>query len=390
MNPLTPAANPEGAEGERRRYLWFDTTNRMRAVAAQRRAPLIGALELTARCNLSCQMCFVRREGTDPAVVQGELDAAAWRAVARQAIEEGTLFLLLTGGEPLLRPDFWEIYDPLSEMGFFLTLFTNATLVGDREAALFKKRPPSKAVVTLYGASPETYGRVCGDPAAFARAVAGVRRLVAAGVKTELRATISRDNIGDREALKDLANELVGVRSIETSLLLTPAVRGGCARPLERRLTPDEVVDLGGKDTDCPTIRTGEDEDGVTVTPVSGAIPRESLDTPGRYESLPPMFCAGGRCSFWIAWDGRMLPCALMDHPFTRPVQDGFAKAWKGLTEETERIPGASECGTCSHRPYCAVCPGRLQAETGSFTTVAPYLCGVAQRVHASVDGSRG
>jgi radical SAM protein with 4Fe4S-binding SPASM domain len=388
MTAQTPVI--EAAKGDERRFLWYDTTNRMREIATQRKVPLIGALELTVRCNLSCRMCFVRREGTDPAVVKGELDAAAWLAVARQAFDEGTLFLLLTGGEPLLRPDFWEIYDSLCRMGFFLTLFTNATLVGDREAALFKKRPPSKAVVTLYGASPETYGRVCGDPSAYHRAVAGVRRLVAAGVKTELRATISRDNSGDLAALQDLSEELVGVRKIDTSMMLTLSVRGACTHPAEWRLPPDEMVALGGKDSDCPTIRTGEEEDGVTVTRISGAIPRESLGKPGLYESLPPMYCAGGRCSFWMAWDGRMLPCALMDHPFTRPVQDGFAKAWKGLTEETDRIPGASECGTCEHRPYCAVCPGRLQAETGSFTETAPYVCEVARRMHTAAGGDQG
>jgi sulfatase maturation enzyme AslB (radical SAM superfamily) len=60
------------------------------------------------------------------------------------------------------------------------------------------------------------------------------------------------------------------------------------------------------------------------------------------------------------------------------------------LTEETDRIPGASECGTCEHRPYCAVCPGRLQAETGSFTETAPYVCEVARRMHTAAGGDQG
>ena len=377
----------DGTGGTDRRFLWFDTTNRLREIATQRRVPLIGALELTARCNLSCRMCFVRREGTDPAVSAGELGAAAWLDLARQALQEGTLFLLLTGGEPLLRSDFWEIYDPLSRMGFLLTLFTNATMVGDREAAAFGKCPPSKVVATIYGASPETYGRVCGDPSAFARAVAGVRRLVAAGVRTEIRATISRDNAGDLAALQDLSEDLVGSRQIETNMLLTPSVRGAGLRPAESRLSPEEVAARRGKEVECDSPRPGEAGDPPTVTLRSGAIPR-SADTSGAFEARPPMFCAGGRGSFWIAWDGRMLPCALMDHPFTLPFRDGFGPAWRTLAGETDHIPGAAECGHCEHRPYCSVCPGRLQAETGSFTAEAPYLCEVARRVHSAVDGA--
>ncbi len=377
----------EGSGGAERRFSWFYTTNRMREVAAKRRVPLIGTLELTARCNLSCRMCYIRRDGADPSVSAGELGAEAWLDVARQALDAGTLFLLLTGGEPLIRPDFWEIYDPLSRMGFFLTLFTNATLVGDREAAAFSKCPPSKMVVSLYGASPETYGRVCGDPSAFAKAVAGVRRLVAAGVRTELRATISRDNVDDLAALQALSQELVGKRKIETNILLNPSVRGACTRPAESRLPPEAVAARCGKEVECESVRAGPDGEGVTVSLLSGAIPRETAARGGSYDVLPPMFCAGGRCSFWIAWDGRMLPCALMDRPFTQPFQDGFAPAWHRLTVETDHIPGAMECRHCKHRPYCSVCPGRLQAETGCFTEVAPYVCEVARRVHAVAGG---
>lgn len=387
---IQPIQGMNGTGDAERRFRWFDTTNHMRELATQRRVPLIGTLELTARCNLSCQMCYVRREGADPSIAVREVSAAAWVDIARQAFREGALFLLLTGGEPLLRRDFFEVYDPLSRMGFFLTLFTNATLLGDREAAVFAQRPPSKAVVTLYGATPETYGRVCGDPSAFSRAVAGVRRLVAAGVRTELRATLSRDNIGDLAALQNLSKDLVGVRKLETNILLTPPVRGASTQPRECRLSPAEVAVKYRQDSDCDAILAEAAGDRMTVTALSGAIPRETAAKGGPFAALPPMFCAGGRGSFWIAWDGRMLPCALMDHPFTLPVRDGFAPAWRKLNRETDRIPGAVECGGCEHRACCSVCPGRLQAETGSFTTTAPYLCELAQRVHAAAGADQG
>jgi radical SAM protein with 4Fe4S-binding SPASM domain len=388
MTNSTQSMNGNG--DAERQFRWFDTTNHMLALASQRRVPLIGTLELTARCNLSCQMCYVRREGADPSIAAHEVSATAWVDIARQALREGSLFLLLSGGEPLLRRDFFEIYDPLSRMGFFLTLFTNATLLGDREVAVFAQRPPSKVVVTLYGATAETYGRVCGDPSAFSRAVAGVRRLVAAGVRTELRATLNRDNVGDQAALEDLSEELVGVRKMETSVLLTPAVRGACTQPRERRLSPEELAARRVTETACDSILAGEAGEPVSVRSLSGSIAREVAAQGGPFAAPPPMFCAGGRGSFWIAWDGRMLPCALMDQPFTLPLRDGFAPSWRQLTGATDHIPGAAECRACAHRPYCSVCPGRLQAETGSFTTTTPYLCELAQRIHTAADAGQG
>jgi radical SAM protein with 4Fe4S-binding SPASM domain len=199
--------------------------------------------------------------------------------------------------------------------------------------------------------------------------MAGVRRLVAAGVRTEVRATISRDNVGDLKALRELGRELTGREDIDVCMMLTRAVRGACTRPEEKRVTPAEVAARRVSEIDCESVRAAPKEAAVSVVRNSGAAPS-------------PMFCAGGRGSFWIAWDGRMLPCALMDRPFTQPFQEGFAPAWRRLTAETDTIPGAAACGPCEHRPYCSVCPGRLQAETGSFAEVAPYVCEVARRLH--------
>ncbi len=365
---------------DRNRFRWFDTTNRLRVEAGKRRIPLIGAFELTARCNLSCNLCFIRRDAADSDSAALESNATDWIELAEQARRAGMLFLLLTGGEPLLRPDFRDIYTALSRMGFIITLYTNATLIDERAGREFARLPPAKAVVTLYGASAETYGRVCGNPGAFAKAIAGIRRLVAAGVHTRVRATIGKDNAGDLDALERLAFELTGVPGIETSMLLTPPVRGACTRAIERRLSPEELMALefrGGAAEPDP----GVEGEAASESRISGAIDRRQAESPD-YAALPPMYCSGGRSSFWIGWDGRMLPCALMDRPFSLPFSEGFAPAWQRLAVETDLIPGAAECGRCEHREHCAVCPGRLQAETGSFTTVAPYLCEMARLLH--------
>lgn len=146
------------------------------------RSPVNGTFELTGRCNLSCRMCLVR---VDQKRIQDlqlrERTAQEWIDMARQAAQAGTLTLLLTGGEVMLRPDFCEIYAAIAKMGFVLTVYTNATLVTDQVMELFRAYPPHKIGVTMYGASNQTYQRLCGCPDGYDRFVTGLDRLAPAG-----------------------------------------------------------------------------------------------------------------------------------------------------------------------------------------------------------------
>ena len=109
--------------------------------AAIVRQPAHGAFELTSRCNLSCRMCYIRHAPGDPTK---ELPASTWLDLARQAVANGMVFLLLTGGEVFLRRDFFEIYEPLTRMGLVLALFTNGTLITPDIAARLAQAPPSR------------------------------------------------------------------------------------------------------------------------------------------------------------------------------------------------------------------------------------------------------
>ena len=105
--------------------LWIE--ERLCNTATQKRIPLGGSLELLPLCNMSCDMCYVRlsREEMDQkGRIRGGIE---WLELAKQMRDAGTLFLLLTGGEPLLHPDFQLIYRELKKMGMIITLNTNGT-----------------------------------------------------------------------------------------------------------------------------------------------------------------------------------------------------------------------------------------------------------------------
>ena len=119
--------------------------------ATANRTPINATIELTPTCNFRCDMCYIRMEKSQAEKRGGLRSIEEWLHIADQLQEIGTLFILLTGGEPLLYPDFKELYIRLKEKGFILTINTNATLIDDETVRLFQRLKPRRVNVSLYG-----------------------------------------------------------------------------------------------------------------------------------------------------------------------------------------------------------------------------------------------
>ncbi len=128
------------------------------------RVPYSFDLEVTARCNNDCRHCYINLPAGDALAQQRELSLAEIDFIASQAVELGALWCLLTGGEPLLRKDFAEIYLLLKKKGLLVSVFTNACLVTEEHVSLFQRYPPRDIEITVYGATQETYERVTRKP----------------------------------------------------------------------------------------------------------------------------------------------------------------------------------------------------------------------------------
>lgn len=160
--------------------------------------PISGTFELTPRCNFNCRMCYVhlpeneiKRHGT-------ELTGAEWIRIAQEAKEAGTAWLCITGGEPLVHPEFEIIWRELTQMGFFITLQTNASLLTEYEK-LFEECPPRACKITLYGSNDQVYRDVCRVERGFTRADEGIRMLRQMKIPVELVSTVIQQNLDDVE-----------------------------------------------------------------------------------------------------------------------------------------------------------------------------------------------
>lgn len=166
--------------------------------------PLAGNFELTARCNFDCKMCYVHLTAEEQRRRGRELTADEWLAIAEEARSRGMLFLLLTGGEPLIRADFRYLLTELKKMGLLVSVNSNGSLIDRDWLEFFRHEPPFRFNITLYGGSDAAYERLCGR-AMFGRVTENIRALRELGIGVKLNASMTPYNIGDMEQIYHIA-----------------------------------------------------------------------------------------------------------------------------------------------------------------------------------------
>ena len=218
------------------------TVERMILDRAKRtRTPANGSIELLPLCNMNCDMCYVRlsREEMER---QGRLRTAdEWLEIGRQMKEAGVLFLLLTGGEPFLYPEFRRLYLELRKMGMIITINTNGTLIDEDLARFFGKYKPRRVNITLYGTDEETYTNLCHYPGGYEKTLRGIRLLRKYGVDVKVGGSLARANRDDLDKLLDVQKELDIPVRVDTYMM--PATREReLPYNMQSRLDPEEAA----------------------------------------------------------------------------------------------------------------------------------------------------
>ena len=146
--------------------------------AFQKGIPLSASFELSPLCNMNCRMCYVRLSKEEMKEKGRLRTAREWLELAHQMRDAGTLFIILTGGEPLLYPEFKEVYLGLRKLGMIITVNTNGTILDEAWANFFAENPPRRINITLYGTDKETYRDLCRFENGYEKALKGIELLV--------------------------------------------------------------------------------------------------------------------------------------------------------------------------------------------------------------------
>jgi radical SAM protein with 4Fe4S-binding SPASM domain len=341
---------------------------------AQKRAPLGFTLELTARCNNDCRHCYINLPAGDVRAAAEELTLEEILHIAGEAVEMGALWCLITGGEPLLRPDFSDVYLGLKRLGFLVSVFTNATLIRDEHIELFRQYSPKDVEVTVYGATEATCEAVTRRPGSFAAFRRGLERLLANSIPVRLKAMALRSNIHELPLIAQFCrSRTMDYYRFDPLLNLRfdrDPVRNAQIR--EERLGPKEIAALEQSDPErFREMRNHCDE------LIQSDLCRSGCDH--------LFHCGAGMGEFVVGHNGVFRLCSSLWAPDTTyDLRKGSLKqAWYDFVPQVRELRSRNAtyletCQACLIIDLCLSCPAHNDLETGEMDGETPYFCAVA------------
>jgi radical SAM protein with 4Fe4S-binding SPASM domain len=333
--------------------------------------PVSGGFDLTSRCNFRCRHCYLGHLTGQARREAAELTTGQVVDLMSQAVDVGCLLLLLTGGEPLLRDDFLDIYVAARRMGLLVTVFTNGSLVSKRHLDVFAEYPPHEVEISLYGMSEDTYERVTGVRA-FGRVMESVDNLVDRHVRIGLKSMILRENAADIGSMESYARSL-GV-PFRVDPVVTPRLDGDRG-PLAQRVDPEAAAALEmqveGYREDMARFY---DEHSASI----------ELDQP---LSKKLYRCGAGRESFHVDSRGFVHPCEMSPIAYDSR-QLGLARCWDAVRAAVNEAvwEEADKCAGCSHVLLCGYCPALFALEGASPAQPPSYLCALGENRRAAIE----
>lgn len=345
------------------------------------KAPRIIAWEITRRCNLLCEHC---RASAEECAYPGELTLDECKAVMDDIASITDPILILTGGEPLMRNDIWEIIDYAHQLGLHPVIGTNGTLITDEIATKIAEHGIPRVSISLDFPTAEAQDAFRGKVGAFDEAVAGIEALNNHGVGVQVNTTITKMNVDVIDQVHELANSLGAVAF--HPFLLVPTGRGEDLIDVE--LTPEEYEEvltwayhkqqcspMHFKPTDSPQyyriIRQQAAKEGQEVTTETYGM--EAL-TRG---------CLGGITFCFISHVGDVQPCGYFDMQLGNVKEKPFSEIWTTSPvfddlRHYDRLKG--KCGACEYKGVCGGCRARALSISGDYMEEEPYCAYVPQQ----------
>lgn len=348
--------------------------------AYTRKVPINGSLELLPLCNMNCDMCYVRLS-KEEMQEKGRLRTKdEWITLAEQMKDAGTLFLLLTGGEPLLFPRFKELYTELQNMGMILTINSNGTLINEEWADFFAEHKPRRMNITLYGADDEAYEQLCHYKGGFEKTIQAIKLLREREIDVKINGSITTKNEEDIKKILAIAEELDAAVNLDTYMY--PATRER-SKPFNKqsRMLPEEAAHARKLILQYQLGKESfEQYCNYVIDTVENYIP-------GMYDRH--ISCLAGNCSFTINWQGRMRPCVMQNAPEVDVFEEGFQTAWEKVSILTDEILINEQCVSCKYRPICNTCAAAALLETGNYEGIPEYICEYTKSFYQTIKERR-
>lgn len=316
---------------------------------------------------MRCEMCYARMDMTQITAQGGLLSGERWISVAEELREKGCIFLLLTGGEPLLYPDFQKVYAGLQEMGFILTVNTNGTLLDEAWVDFFAERPPRRINITLYGTDEMVYESLCCYREGFERTLRAIQMLKDRNLAVKMNVSLTPKNKEQFAHFYELAQSME--IPVEVDSYMFPFCRERADYDEAVRLTPEECASF------YMQALYRQNPSGFQAYLRDAGV----ILSGGCFPGHDQMICRAGTSSFWINWKGELSPCFAMQRGAIPLAEHSFSEAWEMIGERISKVRLSGKCSSCVWQKTCPSCAGRALCETGSVGGTPEYLCSVME-----------
>ncbi len=338
--------------------------------------PWHGQIELTYRCGLDCVHCYCK--GSED---KGkELTLNEWKNILDLIQKEGCVWLTLTGGDPLIREDFLEIYAYAKEKGFMITLFTNGYNFSEEVVKHLVKSPPFSVEITLNGITEQTYEAITGIKGSFSKVMQAIKILAKEKIPLTLKSNCLKQNKHEIAKVKAFTEELLGKPAehkyrFKYDPMIYPRLNGD-KTPNNYRLSFAELVELKKQDRDI----WEEYERGLHAD-----FPDLNRDKSFLYR------CNSWMTNFFINPFGQLKFCAFSDKFSsdlkTMPFKEAFY-SWPNKILN-ERFKTDSKCKDCHLRAICYHCPARVSLENGNEEAPVEYYCKLAEQTAKNMEENK-
>jgi radical SAM protein with 4Fe4S-binding SPASM domain len=332
---------------------------RLNSLTLARNIPVAATLELTRRCPLSCLHCYLP-ETRGRAEAGRELSTGQWKNIIKQLAGSGALYLVFTGGEPLLRADLPELCRFAKGLNLDVRVYSTGLGLTPAKAGEFAQAGVSAFELSFYG-RPATHDAITGVEGSFRRSLASARLLKKAGLKVKLKTPLMKMNFAQAGWLKSLA-EREGFK-LSFDAVITSA-NDGNRSALSQRLTGQglaQAVKLLG-----PAITSGQD--------LSAAADRAPL--------AGDVLCGAGRNVCAVGAEGELYPCLQLQVKLGDLSRRKFTGIWRNSAWLKKwRSAGFKDlkgCAGCADMDVCSRCPGVSYLEAGDVFAPNKPACGMA------------
>jgi radical SAM protein with 4Fe4S-binding SPASM domain len=308
----------------------------MGAKALRLGIPLSVQLDVTYRCNERCVHCYLDHDD------HGEMTTAEIKDLLDQLADAGVFFLTLSGGEILVRNDFFEILEYAREKSFCVKLKTNALLIGKKEADRIRSLDVESVQVSIYSHRAAVHDAITKAPGSLARSIRAIRFMRQEGLHVIIANVLMVQNFSDYPGVRALAAELGVQCTIDPTI--TPMMdgnRGILSLGIDRDSLSQVIRDpaLAGDTTESCNPSIGPDEEVLDSTP-----------------------CSAGHTSCYVSPYGDVFPCVQFPLPTGNVRKTKFIDIWNGSPQMNEvrsiTIRDLSGCSVCVHGGTCTRCPG--------------------------------